>query len=343
MDEQIDSLLIEHIAKPIAFFDSEGILVRANRSWEMLCCEPVDALIILTYEDLVEQLHLHAFDEMQMQDNCKITLGRKTLIIIRHRILFDKSSGIMVEIEDITTVEQNKNMIDATAADIMLDIRTRVASVQNALTLLVEYPDAAFSSDTNTLLNATRREMWDLSRHIETGRDLMIFNSGVLVQQVRPGSFNLKDLLDLIRIECSPVLPPSEGNSALQFDVEGDLQIYSDWYICHFVIANVAFNAFIYSDSTAPVIIRIRKPDVTSFHISVIDKGWGIPHEEQINVFSYGFRGKKTGTSDIAGLGVGLYLARKMLSLINSEIWFTSKPGSGSQFEILLREFQPHE
>ena len=340
MDEQIDAMLLENVSKPVAFFDSDGILTRSNRAWEMLWCEPAEAFLVLAYDDLVERLHLPPFDEIQMLDNCKTTFNRKSIIVIRHRILMKQASGIMVEIEDVTSLEENTTLIISTMADAMPKIRSRVSSVQNVLTLLVDYPELRLSGDdSRELLIATRREMWDLSRHIECMRDLMALHSGGFSQQIRPERFDLRDLLNLVRIECAPVVPTGKDDKALLFEFDDrELQLFSDQHICHHVIATVVFNAFTYSDNMDPVRVRIRKENASSQHITVSDNGWGIPSDEQNMVFSYGFRGRQARQSDIAGLGISLFLARKMLNLLNSEISFTSKQGAGSQFEIRLRE-----
>ncbi|MBN1758255.1 MAG: sensor histidine kinase [Chitinispirillaceae bacterium] len=343
MEDPISDLLLENVSKPLAFFDTEGIIIRTNRAWELLLCEPSDALLILSYDDLVEQLHLPPFDAMQMKDSCQATFNRKSIVVTRHRILLKKNSGIMIEIDDFTSVEEKKTLIDSTITDIMQKIRSRIASIQNVLTLLVEYPDDQFSQETSSLLCATRKEMWNLSRHTENLRDLTALNSGAYAQQIHPEHFDLRELLEIIRIEAAPVLPPGTANSLFRFPTVKPLPIFNDRHICHHAIATIVFNALVYSDTISPVTVSISEEGTSALLITVEDSGWGIPHEEQKNIFSYGFRSAKTLRADIAGLGVGLFLSRKMLSMVNSEIWFTSKPGSGSQFTILLREFESHD
>ncbi len=343
MEDPISDLLLEKVSKPVAFFDSEGIIIRTNRAWELFLCEPSDALLILSYDDLIEQLQLPPFDELQIKDSCQATFNRRSIVVTRHRILLKKNSGIMIEIDDCSSVEDKKNLIDSTITDMMRKIRSRIASIQNVLTLLVEYPDDRFSEETSTLLFATRKEMWNLSRHTENLRDLTSLNSGAYTQQIHPEHFDLRELFETIRIEAAPVLPHGSENSSLRFPTDKPLPIFNDRHICHHAISTIVFNALVYSDSPALVTVGILEEGTSALQISVDDSGWGIPHEEQNNIFSYGFRSARSVRADIAGLGVGLFLARKMLSMVNSEIWFTSKPGSGSQFNILLREFRSHD
>lgn len=340
--EPIDEQLLEHVSRPVAFFDADGIIVRTNRAWELFLCEPSEALLILSYEELTEQLRLPTFDAMQMQDSSKGLFNNKTVIVTRYRLLSRKTTGIMVEIDDFTRYTRKTARIAGTIADSLMKIRSRITAVENAMTLLVEYPPGDFSGETTELLTAARREMWELSRHIDYLGDLTSFDSGSFIRQIHPEMIVLQELLDFVQIECSPVLPADQVDTLLHFDLEEDCQLFSDRHICQHVITTVVANAIVYSNPDRSVTIRARREGDSSVRITVSDTGWGIPQEEQWRIFSYGFRGAKATETGTAGLGTGLYLARKMLGMVNSEIWFTSKPGSGTQFEILLREMQRH-
>ena len=339
MNEQIDTLMVEYITKPIAFFDCDGILVRSNRAWEMFWCEPSDALLIISYEDLIKQLNLSPFDPIQMQDNSKTSFNGKSFVVIRHRIILKHDSGIMVEIENVSKLKESNTSIDSIFSTFMTIMRSRISSIINALTLFVDYPDISFPNDSLELLSATRRETWDLSRHMEYLRDLTAINSGLFSRQLQPEHLNIIDIFRLIEIECAFLDPVNDKRKLFDLDISSDnIPFFGDRHVCHHVLSAVIYNAILYSDNIAPVSVSIREKPPTSLYITISDHGWGIPQEEQQNVFSFGFRGKQVMESDISGLGSGLYIARKMLTLVDSEISFTSKPSSGTQFDIILRE-----
>jgi K+-sensing histidine kinase KdpD len=338
MDDDIDSLLVEKVSKPVAYFDADGFLIQSNRAWEMFCCRPSNALLIMTYADLVDALKLPPFNKLKVEENNTAVFNRRTIIIIRRRLTLKHTHGIMVEIDDITDAVDKSALIESTASDIMWKIRSRVTSVQNVLTLLVDYPDENYRENMSDLLTTTRREMWDLSRHIENMRDLTTINSGVFPDQIKGEQLCLGELLDAISIDCAPITNGS--TSVFNYDLDRTLDFFSDRHICRKALSAIIFNALVYSDTVGPVHISAHKENRYSLCISISDTGWGIPHNEQDTVFSYGFRGARIRSSDIAGLGVELYLVRKMLSMIDSEIQFISKPGSGTQFDLLLRELR---
>ena len=71
--------------------------------------------------------------------------------------------------------------------------------------------------------------------------------------------------------------------------------------------------------------------------VSITDTGKGIPENQQGAIFRRFYR--EEDVHDIEGIGIGLYLAREIISLQNGYIQVTSQVGTGSTFSVFL----PHE
>ena len=71
--------------------------------------------------------------------------------------------------------------------------------------------------------------------------------------------------------------------------------------------------------------------------ISITDTGKGIPENKQGTIFKRFYR--EEDVHDIEGIGIGLYLAREIISLQGGYIQVTSQVGTGSTFSVFL----PHE
>ena len=98
-------------------------------------------------------------------------------------------------------------------------------------------------------------------------------------------------------------------------------------------LCNVVDNAVKYTPAGGRVTIYAQLLD--SFcRVDVADTGPGIPEEEQGAVFDRFFRG--TGTRAADGLGLGLYLAREILSKQGGYIKVASRMGEGSTFSLYL-------
>ncbi|MHC5217125.1 sensor histidine kinase [Enterococcus sp. LJL128] len=98
-------------------------------------------------------------------------------------------------------------------------------------------------------------------------------------------------------------------------------------------VSNIVDNAIKYTPKGGNVTIRVI-PYQMFARIDVIDTGIGISEEEQGKIFSRFYRSLDVENSD--GIGVGLYLARKIIQMEQGYIKVKSAKGSGSTFSIFL-------
>ena len=70
--------------------------------------------------------------------------------------------------------------------------------------------------------------------------------------------------------------------------------------------------------------------------LAVADKGIGIPHEEQSNIFNRFYRVKSTTDFEARGSGLGLTLVKHVIDAHGWKIEVESTPGQGSIFSISI-------
>lgn len=109
----------------------------------------------------------------------------------------------------------------------------------------------------------------------------------------------------------------------------GDHKINSDKEIIDHILFNLLSNAIKYSDDD--VILETEAKD-DEICVSIIDKGIGIPVEEQKDLFNNYFRASNVGI--VKGTGLGLSIVKRYIKILNGSIDFTSMPGSGSTFRV---------
>lgn len=68
--------------------------------------------------------------------------------------------------------------------------------------------------------------------------------------------------------------------------------------------------------------------------VSVSDTGPGIPPEYHIEIFDDFFR--LPGSESSEGMGLGLAIARRLVTGMGGKIWVESEPGAGSKFSFLV-------
>jgi signal transduction histidine kinase len=110
------------------------------------------------------------------------------------------------------------------------------------------------------------------------------------------------------------------------------------------VVLNLLSNARKYSPPDAPVLVKLERQGDEAL-ISVTDHGVGIPPEKLAHNFERFYRvpevDVQTGSS--SGVGLGLYIAQKIIERHDGHLTVTSTPGQGSTFTIHLPLHIPDE
>ena len=101
------------------------------------------------------------------------------------------------------------------------------------------------------------------------------------------------------------------------------------------VVMNFSDNAIYYSKDKGTITISLKKvPGFVEF--KVVDKGIGVPKEEQEQLFNKFFRATNARRARPDGTGVGLFLAKKVIDDHGGRVIFESKEGKGSTFGFML-------
>jgi signal transduction histidine kinase len=80
---------------------------------------------------------------------------------------------------------------------------------------------------------------------------------------------------------------------------------------------------------------RQNNPLPNSVKVSVSDTGPGIPAEYHIEVFDDFFR-LPQNEAQTEGMGLGLAIARRLVSAMGGKIWVESELGAGAKFSFIL-------
>jgi signal transduction histidine kinase len=99
------------------------------------------------------------------------------------------------------------------------------------------------------------------------------------------------------------------------------------------VIAHLIENALKYSPSKGPVSLGAHL-DGARVIVSVADRGPGISAEEQSRIFDKFYRGNNS--RNLKGTGMGLSIARDVMTAHGQQIWVKSELGKGTEFFLSL-------
>lgn len=119
----------------------------------------------------------------------------------------------------------------------------------------------------------------------------------------------------------------------LSVDCDEDLMVRHDRKWTEEAVFNVLDNAVKYTESGGTIHVAVKYQEIFA-KISVRDTGKGIAPERQAEIFTRFYR--EPEIHDESGIGIGLYLARKILELQDGYIEVRSQEGEGSEFNLYL-------
>ena len=96
---------------------------------------------------------------------------------------------------------------------------------------------------------------------------------------------------------------------------------------------NILSNAFKYTPNEGVIIFQIEE-HAEQIEIKVSDTGPGIPEKDREKLFIR--FGQLRSADSKSGFGIGLYLVKSFVDLHRGSVSFTSKPGQGTTFKMLL-------
>ncbi|MBI4310792.1 MAG: HAMP domain-containing protein [Chloroflexi bacterium] len=103
------------------------------------------------------------------------------------------------------------------------------------------------------------------------------------------------------------------------------------------VLINLVSNAVKYSPKGGEVAITAAiEPSQREVIVSVADQGMGISREDQARLFTSFTRIRTPETQGIRGTGLGLYIVKGLVELMQGRIWLESNLGKGSVFSFSL-------
>ena len=168
-----------------------------------------------------------------------------------------------------------------------------------------------------------------LSRLVDDLLDVTRFSRGQF--EIRRQHLDLRPLLDDVIGRFRVVAPEHEFR--LDLDM-GSFEGTWDRDRLEQVMNNLVGNAVKYSPDGGIVTVSTQheKGDLI---VVVRDEGIGIPDEDQANLFERFYRGNAEGGS-VKGLGLGLYVTRRIVEAHGGTVGVRSRRGEGSEFYFRL-------
>jgi signal transduction histidine kinase len=201
--------------------------------------------------------------------------------------------------------------------------------VTTAAMLLRSAPLGEAGTPARTGAELIQRHAARMKRLIDDLTDVTSIDAGKLAVTPKPG--NLAPLVSEAVISLrgaatskniSLALPQPEVPMPAIFDADRVLQ----------VLINLVANAIKFTPAGGQISVVCEHVDET-MRVSVTDTGPGIAPEFLEAIFE---RYRQAAVADRRGLGLGLYIARKIIEAHHGKIWAQSEPGKGTTMTFTL-------
>ena len=211
------------------------------------------------------------------------------------------------------------------------ELRNPLSAIQVALAVMRARENMTSGQQARTVIE---RQVAHIARLVEDLVDSARIERGTLSLQMEP-----LDLRDVLRTAVDMAQPSVDHRRQVFVWIPSDqpMQVSGDRVRLQQVFSNLLLNASKYTPEGGTIELETFR-DASDFGISVRDNGNGIAEADLSKVFEPFVRASR----GVAGLGVGLYVARTLVEQHGGEISAASVgPGHGATFTVRLPELSP--
>ena len=101
------------------------------------------------------------------------------------------------------------------------------------------------------------------------------------------------------------------------------------------IFQNLLANAIKYSSKGGNISLKIGHKS-NNIIITVTDFGMGIPKVAQPKIFTRFFRADNAKAQQPEGIGLGLYILKAVVDMMNGKVWFKSQENKGTTFYVTI-------
>ena len=215
------------------------------------------------------------------------------------------------------------------------ELRTPLTCIHQYVTLLLDGLAGPLGPEQNDHLKTVLKSVNQLHAMIRDLLEATRADSGKL--RVEPRCIDIGELIQ----QAVAMMRPSATEKHVGLEVGLDQTIplvHADPDRTLEVLINLIDNGIKFTPPDGSVIVKASmvETDPTAVYVSVTDSGRGIPSESLPLVFERLYQDPDAVDGNRAGLGLGLYIAKEIVSLHGGRIWVASQTGSGSTFSFTL-------
>jgi signal transduction histidine kinase len=215
------------------------------------------------------------------------------------------------------------------------ELRTPLTCIHQYVTILLDGLAGAMRPDQTDHLKTILKSVNQLHAMIRDLLEATRADSGKL--RIEPRCIDIGELMQQAVAMMRPTA--DEKHVGLQAALDQIVPlVYADPDRTLEVLINLIDNAikFTPANGSVAVLASMVETDPGAVYLSVSDTGRGIPQDSLPRVFERLYQDPDSVDDSRAGLGLGLFIAKEIVTLHGGRMWVASEPGAGSTFSFTL-------
>jgi two-component system, OmpR family, phosphate regulon sensor histidine kinase PhoR len=364
------NMVINSIAEGVVLCDSQGQLVLANEAaMELLSLEAVPYAQPLS--EMPDFYGIRDLENQPLPvEALPLALALSGEVFHDYRVLMCGASGndsvmsfsgapvhlgdgdvegAVVVFRDITANQKLERAKDEFLAVAAHELRSPLAAVRSYTDLLLRREQQRSETDPRDVQGLTilTQQVSHMLRMVDNLLDVSRLDAGQIDLQMQ--RVNMVSLAGQV---IDQQRPAAMNRELLLESGEPEIWLHCDSLRIRQVLTNLVGNAIKFSPPDSLIVLRIGtslqsdvahrctelatlsgEQDSPMLTVQVIDRGAGIPAEQQEKLFQRFYRGTARRTE---GLGLGLYLSREFVQMHGGCFWVQSSENQGSTFAFAL-------
>ncbi len=241
----------------------------------------------------------------------------------------------VIDFRDVTAAKELEEAKDLFLATTSHELRTPITVVQGFASTLASRWDQLADAERQAAVRTIAERAGSLGRLVE--QLLLGARAGADQLPLSNGPF---DLGAVLRGAASAFRPLSDRHTVLA-DVPDDLPAaMGDAMATDIIVGQLLENAFKYSPDGGTVVVRAR-PAGSWIEVTVEDEGIGIADGDHERIFDRFVQGETGDRRRFGGVGIGLFIVRRLAQAQRAEVFASSRPAGGTTMCLRLRPVVP--
>ena len=335
LEKERSFAILANIADGIVAVDREGVVVLWNAAAAKITGVPGEDALGRTPVEVLQRTLESETDTPLGDRPVPIMRGREEVLLsVTEAVMRDPAGAVAGRIfafRDISAdrlVEQMKSDFVSTVSH---ELRTPLTSIYGFAETLLRRDVMFGDEERMTFLGYIASESQRLTAIVDALLNVARLDTGDLQVNLSP-----TDVRDVVGQVVQTVQEGANGRSFVVELPDEPLAAHADPDKLRQVFSILLDNALRYSPDGGTVTVGAERKSDT-IEVSVADQGIGIPQADQDQIFRKFYRGTDAESRiGAGGTGLGLFIARGLVTAMGGRIWVDSREGEGSTFAFEL-------